>query len=198
MENLKFPALGLPKVRIGDKTEEILLESHTGSYDVFLQGLLATADNDDFYQAVKSCLFAKMPLPSILVKNVIPMAAMVLVLTQRHDLGRLMPVLSYFITQSGLPLQVIVWHPQKTNALELTASQDSNSAFCSQVEKRLESAHCPYTAIKAVKGSAALLAEEIGRAGLAASVIGRKNLMGSRACLALLARMESPVMMFWQ
>ncbi|WP_020586599.1 hypothetical protein [Desulfobacter curvatus] len=198
MENIKFPALGLPKIRIGDKTEETLLEAHTGNYDIFVEGLLATDNTADFHQAVKSQLLRKMPLPSILVKNLIPLESMVLVLTQGHDLGLLMPVLSYFITQSGLPLKVFIWHPHHIKALEFKSAQENANAFFTQVEDSLKNANCPYTAIQAVTGPATLLAKELGPCGLVASVIGHKDLAEDQPCMELLARMESPVMMFWQ
>ncbi|WP_321418313.1 hypothetical protein [uncultured Desulfobacter sp.] len=198
MENINFPALGLPKIRIGDKTEETLLEAHTGNYDIFVEGLLTTESTADFYQAVKSQLLRKMPLPSILVKNLIPLESMVLVLTPGHDLGLLMPVLSYFIAQTGLPLKVLVWHPQKTSALEFTDAQENSNVFFTQVEEHLKTANCSYISLKAIKGPAELLAEELCRSGLVASVVGRKNLGESQPSMELLARMESPVMMFWQ
>lgn len=198
IENMKFPALGTPKIRIGDKTEETLLEAHTGNYEIFVEGLLATASTDDFHHAVTSRLLRKMPLPSILVKNMVPLESMVLVLTTGHDLSLLLPVLSYFITGSGLPLNVLVWHPQNTKALEFSEADGNSSAFFTQVEKSLKSAHCPFTSLKEVKGPAPLLAEELSSSGLVASVIGRKNLDENQPCMALLARTESPVMMFWQ
>jgi len=198
MENIKFPALGLPKVRIGDKTEETLLEAHTGNYDIFVEGLLATDSTADFHQDVKSQLLRKMPLPSILVKNLIPLESMTLVLTREHDLGVLMPVLSYFITQSGLPLEVFIWYPNNTDALEFTDAKENRDAFFTRVEEGLKSADCPYSSIRGVTGPAALLAEEFGPRGLVASVIGRKDPAEDQPCMSLLARMESPVMVFWQ
>lgn len=198
MENVKTPALGLPKIRIGDKTEEILLEAHTGNYDIFMEGMLATANTDDFHQAVKSRLLRKMPLPSILVKNLMPLESMVMVLTSGHDLSLLMPVLSYFITQSRLPLEILVWNPQNTKAIEFTEAKENNNAFFTQVQESFHSSNCPFTSLKGVKGPASLLALELGRSSLVASVIARKTPEESRSCMDLLARIESPVMMFWQ
>lgn len=198
MENMKSPALGTPKIRIGDKTEETLLEAHTGNYDIFVTGLLATASTADFHQAVTSRLIRKMPLPSIIVKNLVPLESMSLVLTQGHDLSLLLPVLSYFISQSGLPLKVLIWHPEDTKTLEFPMDQGNNNAFFTQVEERLKTANCPMTSLKEVKGPAALLAEKLGCSGLVASVIGRKNMDENQPCMALLARIESPVMMFWE
>jgi hypothetical protein len=123
---------------------------------------------------------------------------MTLVLTREHDLGVLMPVLSYFITQSGLPLKVFIWNPHHTNALEFTNAEENRDAFFTQVEAGLKSADCPYSSIQGVTGPATLLAEEFGPRGLVASVIGRKDLAEDQPCMSLLARMESPVMMFWQ
>lgn len=198
MENIKFPAMGLPKVRIGDKTEETLLEAHTGNYDIFVEGLLATESADDFYLAVNSQLLRKMPLPSILVKNLLPLESMTLVLTREHDLGVLMPVLSYFITQSGLPLEVFIWYPNHTGALEFTDAKEIEDAFFTQLEEGLKSTDCSYSSIQSVTGPAARLAEEFGPRGLVASVIGRKDPTEAQPCMSLLARMESPVMAFWQ
>lgn len=198
IENMKSPVLSTPKIRIGDKTEETLQEAHTGSYDIFVEGLLATASTADFHHAVTSRLLRKMPLPSILVKNMVPLESMTLVLTQGHDLSKLLPVLSYFITESRLPLKILVWYPQNTDTLEFLEAQENSNAFFTQVEKGLKTTKCPSTSIKGVKGPATLLAEELGRSGLVASVIERKNLDENQPCMALLARIESPVMMFWQ
>ncbi len=68
-ENIDCPLAGRPKIFVGNRTEEIMYELRIGSYDLYIEGYLNTADPDQFYQLLSSPLYSQAPCPVLVVKN---------------------------------------------------------------------------------------------------------------------------------
>ncbi|HHL34086.1 MAG TPA: hypothetical protein ENJ30_06950 [Desulfobulbaceae bacterium] len=68
-ENIDCPLAGRPKIFVGNRTEEIMYELRSGSYQLYIEGYLNTADPEQFYRFISSPLYSQAPCPVLMVKN---------------------------------------------------------------------------------------------------------------------------------
>jgi hypothetical protein len=93
-ERTAYPALGVPKMSIGVREDELLHELEEGSYDLFIEGLLHSYDSSYFYRKIRSKLFREAPSSILLVKNLAGLRNIVLMLENEAELQ---PLIATFL-----------------------------------------------------------------------------------------------------
>ena len=105
-ERAHCPTLGEPKIRLGDRDDEILKELQSGSYNLFLEGTIPTFSSSYFTKRLQSHLYENMPCPFIMVKNLIPLNRALLVLSDSVDLSRLIRIFTDTFKKAFLPIDL--------------------------------------------------------------------------------------------
>jgi hypothetical protein len=68
-ENIDCPLAGRPKIFVGNRTEEIIYELRSGTYQLYIEGYIDTADPEQFWEMLSSPLYTQAPCPILVVKN---------------------------------------------------------------------------------------------------------------------------------
>ena len=105
-ERAHCPTLGEPKIRLGDRDDEILKELQSGSYNLFLEGTIPTFSSSYFTKRLQSHLYENMPCPFIMVKNLMPLNRALLVLSDSVDLSRLIRIFTDTFKKAFLPIDL--------------------------------------------------------------------------------------------
>ena len=79
-ERTAFSALGPPRISIGVREDEFLLELEEGSYGLFVEGILYSFDSSYFHKKLRSRLYRDAPSSILLVKNLVSLKNVVLLL----------------------------------------------------------------------------------------------------------------------
>jgi len=70
-ERAAFPGLGVPRMSVGVREDELLRELEEESYDLFVEGLLYSFDSSYFHKKLRSRLYREAPSSILLVKNLV-------------------------------------------------------------------------------------------------------------------------------
>jgi hypothetical protein len=117
-ERAHCPTLGEPKIRLGDRDDEILKELQSGSYNLFLEGTIPTFSSSYFTKRLQSHLYENMPCPFIMVKNLMPLNRALLVLSDSVDLSRLIRIFTDTFKKAFLPIDLFYLKFQEKESLK--------------------------------------------------------------------------------
>ena len=195
-ENAHCSVLGDAKIKVGDRCDEILLELYQGVYDIYMEGALSTFKVGDFHKMLKSKLFRNISCPVIVVKNLVELHSMTLVITPEQNYRKLVSDFSKIFKDSALSLELIFWKMDKKTKLNFT-DQGECQEDVDSLKKIFKEYDCPIINARVARGRAKDLAHHLRKFGLVAS--GIEKTVGKKSpLLELLAKTESPVMLFWQ
>ena len=107
------PALAAPRVVVGERETEILRELQIGTYDLFMEGVLASFNECDFKKLVSSKLYQNAPCPIIIVKNLVPLDRIALLSHTGLEPSRLVGHIYDMFGKTNLPFDVIHCIPDK-------------------------------------------------------------------------------------
>jgi hypothetical protein len=113
-EKANCPVLDEPIVRIGDREEELLQEIKRESYDVFLEGVLSSSDEQLFFQKVRSKLYRQIPCPIILVKNLVAPSRVALLLAEHKDVKPMINTFANLFEKSKMTVDLVYVKTQRT------------------------------------------------------------------------------------
>jgi hypothetical protein len=134
-EKSTCPPLNAAIIRIGDRDEELLQEIKNESYDLLLEGVLGSFDEQLFYKKLRSKLYKQTPCPILLVKNLVNPAQVALLMGEHKDVK---PVVSTFLrifSKSKVTVDLVYFEPEKNSQegfkkkfAELAGSSDGQVA----------------------------------------------------------------------
>jgi len=107
MEKSHCPNLDEPIVRIGERDEELFKEIQRESYDVFLEGVLSSSDEQLFYHKMRSKLYRQVPCPIILVKNLVQPSRVALLLAEHKDANPMVNSFANLFEKSELTVDLV-------------------------------------------------------------------------------------------
>jgi hypothetical protein len=107
-ERTACPALGVPRMSIGVREDELLRELEDESYDLFVEGVLHSFDSTSFHKKIRSRLYREAPSSILLVKNLVSPKNVVLLLEDKVPLQAL--VSSFLKIVEGAELEVDLLH----------------------------------------------------------------------------------------
>jgi hypothetical protein len=107
-ERAACPALGVPRMSVGIREDELLRELEDESYDLFVEGILHSFDSTSFHRKIRSRLYREAPSAILLVKNLVIPKNVVLLLEDNVPLRAL--ILSFLKIVEGAELEVDLLH----------------------------------------------------------------------------------------
>jgi hypothetical protein len=83
--------LARPQVLVGDRDDIILKNLLGGTYDLFVEGCLASFEKSELLQRVRSKLYRNLPCPVIIARNLIELSKILIVFDDSVNVDRLLP-----------------------------------------------------------------------------------------------------------
>ena len=193
-ERTHCPSLGEPLIMIGDRDEKILRELQSGSYDLFVEGTIATFSSSYFSKRLESHLYQDMPCPFLMVKNLMPLNKVVLILSENVDLHKLIQIFTNIFGESNLKVELFYLKSadpagQESEGLEEMTLQAAMKALG-------ERGWVPEKS-KVISGQARELAAELEDHGLLLTVLDR-HLKKKTFLYEFLVATPAPILLFWQ
>ncbi len=108
-ENVKSQVLS-PIIIVGDRQDEVLNELKRGSYQLYIEGYLNTANVNDFNRLLKSHPFHDAPCSVLVVKNLAPPEKVLILLGEGVETDRIISCFSQLYQNPNKPLEVTVIH----------------------------------------------------------------------------------------
>lgn len=129
-----------PRILIGDHDRELLRELRSGSYDLFIEGMLHSAKPSNFIRKIRSRLYRNAACPILLVKNlVLPEKIMVLMgLGCRPDL--ISSTLLNIFTRYHGTVDINIFDVKKRSDARLEPLPAGSDARVEKIVKTLEGA----------------------------------------------------------
>ena len=106
-EKTNCPPLGDTIVRIGDHDDQMLQEIAEKSYDLYIEGVLNAFDAQLFHQKVKTKFFKHVPLPILLVKNLVAPSRIALLMEDPQDAVAVISAFLKIFGKSKLALDLV-------------------------------------------------------------------------------------------
>lgn len=128
-EKVGCPFIGVPKVFVGDRDDELLEELGTGGYDLFLEGNLNTSNINDFYKLVSSPLYAKSPCPVMVVKNLVAGKRVALLCGDGVDHEALIPRTLTLLNGNGFDFDLLFYRYQENGGPVIMGKEEAGSVL---------------------------------------------------------------------
>ncbi len=123
-ENIDCPLAGRPKIFVGNRTEEIMYELRSGSYDLYIEGYLNIADSEQFYQVISSPLYAQAPCSVLLVKNLSISKKCALLCADSVDSKILVEKSMEILGDSTFGFDIVYFKFKENEQLEILAAEE--------------------------------------------------------------------------
>ncbi|WP_456473301.1 hypothetical protein [Desulfolithobacter sp.] len=138
-EKIDCPLAGRPKVFVGEKAREISYELRSGSYNLYMEGYLNTADSEAFYQLISSPVYTKAPCPVMVVKNLSLSTRCALLCDDSVEPQVLVEKTMDIIGDSTLSVDLVFFKFSENSSLTFLKKEEAGSTLL-QAEKLLEEA----------------------------------------------------------
>jgi hypothetical protein len=179
------PILKEPIVVPGDHEKEILTQLRTRNYDIFVEGRSSTCSANTLAKKMKSHLYQHIPMPSLLVQNLLPLGHVTLAVEEEKDLSPLMDCFSAIFGGLVLELEVISLARGESGHLE-----GQSRKFAERHNWRIRKTFSSEEALD-------VAAEEIENSDLIATVLERSR-KGSNPMLEFLTHTRCPLFFCWK
>ncbi len=200
-ERAACPPLGVPRMSVGVREDELLRELEEESYDLFVEGVLHSFDSAYFHKKLRSRLYRETPCPILLVKNLVGMKNAALLL---EDEAMLPAMISSFLKiVEGAELDVDLLHCtfQSTGRLTFKNKEEATAfshpqepdTILSSAEKMLAEQGRTARESLVIQDTPVKIAECLEDYSLVVSFLARQKAMKG-PLLDLLARVPSAVL----
>lgn len=191
-ENIAYPKAGEPKIALGDKDQEILLELAAGGYSLYVEGYLSKQDPADFLRFLDAARFRKSPCPLLLVKNLVAPEQLLLLLDREMDAGLTVSQLSTLYGDAAGDMDLTVLYYKPGEGRELVFQERKKGSLLDRALSLLTQAGWDEPEWLVVQGSPEKVAGYMQGHGLVATLF--PGSAGARA--ELLAHLANPVLLF--
>jgi hypothetical protein len=117
-EKSTCPPLNAAIIRIGDREDELLQEIKNESYDLLLEGVLSSFDEQLFYKKMRSKLYKQTPCPIILVKNLVNPDRVALLIGEHKDVKPIVSTFLRIFCKSKVTVDLVYFEPEKSGQTE--------------------------------------------------------------------------------
>lgn len=199
------PTLGTPKMKVGDRDQEILSELEAETYDLLVEGVLYSFKTVNFEKKIRSKLYQKVTCPILLVKNLVALRKAALLVEDHTDLWSLIPTFFKILEGSGLKFDLVhvklhkpgrLSFNKETEDKEPSIENETDEAIAAAGEMLAQAGWIPEKT-RVIRDIPTMIANSLQDFGLVVSCLPRhvskKNLM-----LELLSRIPSAVLLCWQ
>ena len=99
--------LARPKVLVGDRDDIILKNLLGGTYDLFVEGCLASFEKSGLLQRVHSKLYRNLPCPVIIARNLIELSKILIVFDDSVNIDSLLPAMIRLFSDTRLRFDLL-------------------------------------------------------------------------------------------
>ena len=193
-EKSSCPSLAPPRVIVGRRDNEILEELRTGTYDLFMEGVLASFDDRYFKRLFFSKLYLNIPCPILVVKNLAPLERISLLITEEMEVHRLVQAFWKLFGKSTVPLDIFFYSGQgESGDIQITEvnKQESGAIPINKLLHELEwSSDREYI----VTGHPKKVGEYLGKYGIVGSAIRDRGMSKKNPVVTVLALTPAPIL----
>ncbi len=125
-EKVKYGFNGQPKIKLGNKTKEVLQELQNGSYDLFIEGHLPLSEKENFAQVVSTELYQKCPCSILYVKNLSISNIIAVLLSSDVKPEQIASTLGKMLKNSEMETELIHYDFKDVDHLEFLETPDNN------------------------------------------------------------------------
>jgi hypothetical protein len=126
-ENIDCPLAGRPKIFVGNRTEEIIYELRSGTYQLHIEGYLDTADPEQFWAMLSSPLYTQAPCPILVVKNLSISKKCALLCADSVDPRKLVEKSMEVLGESTFGFDIVYFKFREQEELQLLDGEEGGS-----------------------------------------------------------------------
>ncbi len=128
-EKVKFGFSGPPKIRIGNRENEILRELREGNYDLFIEGHLPISKTENLTEVVSSELYEKCPCSILYVKNLSVSRTIGILIGDGTEPDAIAHTLGKLLKDSEMDIDLIYYNFKDVDNLEFLDSTQSEPSI---------------------------------------------------------------------
>ncbi len=136
-EKVKYGFNGPPKIKMGDKSREVLKELREGAYDIFIEGHSPVSKRENLNEVTSSELYRKSPCSILYVKNLSISRTIGVLVGMETDLDAIAYTLNKLLKESEMDIELICYNYKDVDNLEFVDVSDIG-AIAKSSQKILE------------------------------------------------------------
>jgi hypothetical protein len=126
-ERASFPALGVPRMCVGVREDEILRELEEESYDLYVEGVLYSFDSSHFHKKLRSRLLREAPSSILLVKNLLSLKKVALLLEDEVAMRSLISTFLKIIDGAEMEIDLLRYKFQSGGRINFEGNSEARA-----------------------------------------------------------------------